>query len=195
MSDTSHDHEIVSIYGYSEAQINKIMEDASECVLMWATRDSWPVGVTHAYVWKDGRVWLTFAAHRHRAEAIRRNNKVSVAVSGVAGMSPDCPRGAATMKGRAFFHDDQATKDWFYPALAAKVTRGDPEGTKGFVALLDSPLRTILEIVPEKWITYDADKAGRDMAGQLPDEEKTPRLEGDTKRMNAERAKRGLPPR
>ena len=29
MSDTSHDHEIVSIYGYSEAQINKIMEDVN----------------------------------------------------------------------------------------------------------------------------------------------------------------------
>ena len=46
MTDTSHDHEIVSIYGFSEAQINRLMEDASECVLMWATKDNWPVGVT-----------------------------------------------------------------------------------------------------------------------------------------------------
>ena len=28
MSDTSHDHEIVSIYGYSEAQIDKLMTSA-----------------------------------------------------------------------------------------------------------------------------------------------------------------------
>ena len=151
MSDTSHDHEIVSIYGYSQEQINLLMEKASECVLMWCTRDSWPVGVTHAYVWKDGKVWLTFSSHRHRAEAIRRNNKVSIAVSGVAGTSPDCPRGAATMKGTATFHDDQATKDWFYRALAKKVRPDSKEGEDAFFSLLDSPLRTILSIEPVRF--------------------------------------------
>lgn len=188
---TATDHEIVSIYAFSDERINQLMEQASECVLMWATRDGWPVGVTHAFVWKDGRVWLTFAAHRHRAEAIRRDPRVSVAVSGVAGG----PRGAATMKGRATFHDDQATKDWFYPALSAKVRPDDPQGQEHFNSILDSPLRVILEIEPVKWITYDAEKAGRDMAGQLPEHEKTPRLSGDTERMQKERARRGLPPR
>ena len=188
-------YEMVSVYRMTDAARDELLAVNRECVFNWTTQEGYPMGVIMSYIWKDGRVWLTFAAHRHRAEAIRRNNKVSVAVSGVAGMTPDCPRGTATMKGRAYFHDDQATKDWFYPALAAKVTRGDPQGQKAFESLLDSPLRTILEIVPEKWITYDADKAGRDMAGQLPEEEKTPRLSGDTVRMNAERAKRGLPPR
>ena len=192
MSDTSNDHEIVSIYGMSDAQIDRLMTQASECVLMWSTKDGWPVGVTHAFVWKDGKVWLTFAAHRHRAAAIRRDNRVTVAVSGVA--ARDVP-GAATMKGRATFHEDDATKAWFYPALAAKV-RPDSEADKqAFEDLLDSPLRVILEIKPEKWITYDAEKAGRDMRGELAETEKTPRLESDSVRMNRERAKRGLPPR
>ena len=35
---------------------------------MWATKDGWPVGVTHAFVWRDGKIWITFAAHRHRAD-------------------------------------------------------------------------------------------------------------------------------
>ncbi|MEQ8861220.1 MAG: hypothetical protein RIC56_21445 [Pseudomonadales bacterium] len=192
MTDTSHDHELVSIYGMSEDQIDKLMTEASECVLMWATKDGWPVGVTHAFLWKDGRVWLTFAAHRHRAAAIGRDNRVSVAVSGVAAKSVP---GAATMKGRATFHDDEKTKAWFYPALAAKVRPDDEGGKQAFEDLLDSPLRVILEIEPVKWITYDATKAALDMAGQLPEEEKTPRLESDAVRMNRERAKRGLPPR
>ena len=191
----THDHEIVSVYGFSAAQIDKLMTDARECVLMWATRDGWPVGVVHAYLWKDNRVWLTFAAHRHRAEAIRRNPRVSVAVSGAVGTTADCPRGAATMKGRAIFHEDQATKDWFYPALSAKVRPDNKEAQQQFFLILDSPLRVILEIVPEKWITYDQEKAGRDMAGLLSEEEKTPRLSGDTVRMAKERARRGLPPR
>jgi general stress protein 26 len=192
MSDTSNDHEIVSIYGMSEAQIDRLMTQASECVLMWSTKDGWPVGVTHAFVWKDGKVWLTFAAHRHRAAAIRRDNRVTVAVSGVA--ARDVP-GAATMKGHATFHDDDATKAWFYPALAAKVRPDNEEGKQAFEDLLDSPLRVILEITPEKWITYDSEKAGRDMRGELAENEKTPRLESDSVRMNRERAKRGLPPR
>lgn len=192
MSDTSHDHEIVSIYAFDEDQIDRLMSRASECVLMWATRDGWPVGVVHAFVWKDGRVWLTFAAHRHRAAAIRRDNRVSVAVSGVAGAGMP---GAATMKGIATFHEDDATKAWFYRALAKKVSPDSREGEEAFYSLLDSPLRVILEIEPVKWITYDGEKAARDMAGQLPEEEKTPRLEGDTVRMNRERARRGLPPR
>jgi general stress protein 26 len=191
MSDTSHDHEIVSIYGMSDEQIDQLMTQASECVLMWSTKDGWPVGVTHAFVWKDGKVWLTFAAHRHRAAAIRRDNRVSVAVSGVAGTNVP---GAATMKGTAKFHEDPETKEWFYRALAKKVRPDSKEGEESFYRLLDSPLRTILEIEPVKWITYDAQKAGLDMQGQLPEDQKTPRQEADAVRMNRERAKRGLPP-
>lgn len=193
MSSTSHDHEIVSIYAFDEDQINTLMTEAGECVLMWATKDGWPVGVIHAFVWKDNKVWLTFAAHRHRAAAIRRDNRVSVTVSSTSGGRS--VRGSATMKGLATFHEDRETKDWFYRALAAKVRPDSQEGEDAFYDLLDSPLRVIVSIEPVKWITYDGTKAGRDMAGQLSEEEKTPRLESDGVRMNAERARRGMPPR
>jgi len=192
MESSSANHELISIYGYDEEQIETLMTEASECVLMWGTRDGWPVGVVHAFVWKDGKLWVTFAAHRHRAAAIRRDPRVSVAVSAATASSVS---GAATMKGRARFHEDDETKAWFYPALAKKVSPGDRAGEEAFLALLDTPLRMILEITPEKWITYDGDKASRDMAGGLPEEEKTPRLEADAIRMNAERARRGLEPR
>ena len=121
MSSTSHDHELVSIYGYSEEQIDTLMTESPECVLMWSTKDGWPVGVVHAFVWKDKKVWLTFAAHRHRAVAIRRDPRVSVAVSGVGAKTVS---GTATMKGTATFHEDDATKEWFYRALAKKVMLG-----------------------------------------------------------------------
>ena len=72
----------------------------------------------HAFVRQHDRIWLTFAAHRHRAVAIPRDPRVSVTVSGTAGVSKDCPSGAVTLKGRAIFREHQATKDWFYRALA-----------------------------------------------------------------------------
>lgn len=186
------DHEVVSIYPHSPEQLDRLMTMAPECVLMWGTKDHWPVGVVHAYVWRDGKVWLTFAAHRHRAAAIRRDPRVSVTVSGRTSDDPDCPKGAATMKGRAIFHEDRETKEWFYRALSEKGNPDDKAAQEDFYNLLDSPLRVILEIVPEKWITFDADKSARDRAGLLPDEEKGPPLNADTQRIAAERKRRGL---
>ena len=194
----THDHEIVSIYPFSDEEVDQLLGHSNECVLMWATKDGWPVGVTHAHVWHDGRIWLTFAAHRHRAEAIRRDNRVSINVSS-AGYPPDAagslPRGAITLKGRAAFFDDDETKDWFYKALSQKLFPGSAEGEKFFYSLLDSPLRTILAITPEKKIMYNARKANAHMFGSIEEKDLGPRLVGDAERMNRERARRGLPPR
>ena len=60
------------------------------------------------------------------------------------------PAGSITIKGTAILHEDQETKDWFYPALAAKVNPRSADAAAGFAAFLDSPLRLILELVPEK---------------------------------------------
>ncbi|MBA58149.1 MAG: hypothetical protein CMQ40_03140 [Gammaproteobacteria bacterium] len=191
----AEDHEIVSIYGHSLDQRDLLMDMAPECVLMWATKDGWPVGVVHSYVWHDQKIWITFAAHRHRAEAIRRDNRVSVTVSGRTSQDPECPKGQLTAKGLAQFHDDEETKKWFYRALSRKVSPNDKDGENSFYNLLDSPLRTIISIEVVKWISFDADKSHRDRLGSLKEEEKTPRLSSDADRMNEERKRRGLEPR
>jgi general stress protein 26 len=194
----THDHEIVSIYPFAESEVDELLNASNECVLMWATRDGWPVGVTHAYVWHDGKVWLTFAAHRHRAAAIRRDNRVSVNVSSGGyppGAPRDLPRGAITLKGRAQFHDDDATRHWFYGALARKLNPNSAEGERFFRGLLDSPLRTVLSVRPEKRIMYNAKLAQRHMQGTIGEADLGPRLSSDSERMNRERARRGLPPR
>ena len=185
-------HEIVSVYPFDETQIEAMMTDAGECVLMWATQDSWPVGVYHSFVWKDGRIWITFAAHRHRTAAMRRNPKVSVAVSGIACRTAGSPRGSITVKGRAVIHEDQETKDWFYPALAAKSQPDNLEAAKDFELRLDSPLRVVLEVIPEKWITFDSAKSAADVAGVLSDDERGRRLESDAVRYERELKRRGL---
>jgi len=188
----AHDHEIVSIYGHNENQKQELMTRAPECVLMWATKDGWPVGVVHSFVWADDKIWITFAVHRHRTAAIKRDNRVSVTVSGVTSQDPKCPRGAVTVKGRATFHDDTETKEWFYRLLAKKVSPENKEGEDAFYELLDSPLRTVISVVPEKWISFDAEKSHKDRMGLLSEDEKTPPLSADTERMNKEREKRGL---
>ena len=195
----THDHEIVSIYPFTDEETDALMRNSVECVLMWATKDGWPVGVTHSFVWHDGKIWITFASHRHRAAAIKRDPRVSVVVSS-AGYPPsapldELPRGAITFKGKGQFFDDDKTKHWFYTALSQKLNPNNPDGEKFFYGLLDSPLRTVLAVTPEKKIMYNGKTAGMHMAGTVSEDQLGQRLESDQERMNRERARRGLPPR
>lgn len=195
---SSEEHEVVSIYPFTDDQREELLSKARECVFNWSTKDGWPVGVVHAFVWRDGRGWITCGGHRHRVAAIKRDPRCSVVVSGVA--APDGPNGAITFKGRAIIHDDEETKRWFYPALArgpygaggGKLTPEQETRAKAFEERLDSPLRVIIEIVPEKWIMLDSDKMGKDTAGQLSADERGPLLEADAKRMPEELKRRGL---
>lgn len=189
------DHEIVSVYPFNEAEIEELMSDAMECVLMWGTKDGWPVGVVQSFVWHDGKIWITFARHRHRAAAIRRDERVSVAVSSRTydgGNSDAKIAGAITFKGRGEFFDDPSTRDWFYKALAKKLNPRDADREAFFNDLLDSPLRTILCVTPEKKIMYNSTMAAEHMAGTLDEERLGERLESDATRMNQERQKLGL---
>ena len=191
------EHEIVSIYPFTDEEVDQLMDNAGEAVLMWMTKDGWPVGVTHAFFWKDGRIWLTFAAHRHRTAAIRRDNRVSVNVSSQSYptyVKSDLPSGAITFKGTAEFLDDDATKEWFYPALAKKVSPKNESFENFFHELLDTPLRTIIAVTPVKRIMYNAGTANRHMAGTISEEELGERLESDAVRMNELRKKKGLEP-
>ncbi|MFT7652295.1 MAG: nitroimidazol reductase NimA-like FMN-containing flavoprotein [Candidatus Azotimanducaceae bacterium] len=186
------DHEVVSIYRHSDEQIDLLMTKAPECVLMWGTKDHWPVGVVHSFVWQDGHIWITFAAHRHRASAIKRDPRVSVTVSGRTSQDPECPMGAVTFKGRGVFVDDEDTKLKFYRALSKKVSPDDQGGEDDFYSLLDSPLRLVLDITPEKVISFDADKSHRHREGTLAEDEKSPLQSSDAQRLQQERARRGI---
>ncbi|MFT4824916.1 MAG: general stress protein 26 [Halioglobus sp.] len=189
------DHESVSIYQFTDAEVDTLMNNSYECVLMWATKDGWPVGVTQSFVWHEGKIWLTFTAQRHRAAAIRRDNRVSVNVSskGYPNEAPaDLPSGALTFKGRGEFFEDDKTKHWYYEALSKKLNPGNKAGEEFFYNLLDSPLRIILAVTPEKLIAYNAALAERHMAGTVEESELATPLSSDTARMDRERASRGL---
>ena len=154
--------------------------------------------MTHAFVWHDDKIWITFAEHRHRAVAIKRDNRVSVNVSShgyPAGPNADLPSGAITFKGTGEFFNDDKTKEWFYGALSKKLNPENKDGEEFFYNLLDSPLRTILAVTPVKKIMYNGKTANAHMAGTIEEKDLGERLEADAKLMNKAREKRGLPPR
>jgi general stress protein 26 len=190
VSESVQDYEAVSVYALEDEDRDALLREHVECSFNWTTRDGWPMGVIMSYLWHDGRVWLTAGAHRHRVSAVRRDPRVSIVVTST-GTALGAGR-SITLKGRCHVHEDRETKNWFYPAFARHLNRESERAAAAFVQRLDSPLRVVLEVVPEKWITYDGTKMLLDARGKLPPERKGPALESDTLRLERELRRRGL---
>ncbi|MCY3646171.1 MAG: hypothetical protein F4Y50_00215 [Dehalococcoidia bacterium] len=187
--DPTKDHETVSIYPLDDDVKEELLNTVGEAVLNWSTKDGWPVGVMHAVVWAKGSFWMTAAAHRHRMAALRRDPRCSVVLTSTG--THLGPGKTITAKCRCVMYEDRETKDWFYHALAFRPG-ADPEQAAAFEKSLDSPLRVVMELVPEKWITFDGAKMGMATAGVLPDEQKGPMLSSDAVRLEKELKARGL---
>ena len=185
----AENHEVVSIYTLDDDVREAMLLEQKECVLNWCTQDEWPMGVIHSYIWRKGSIWITAAAHRHRVSALRRNPKSSVVITS-KGTSLDAGK-SITIKGRAKIHDDKDLKARFYPELASAL-RSTPEEVKAFEDMLDSPLRIVIEVVPEKWITYDGAKMRAHTLGTIDESKLAKPLEADTVRLAAEKERRGL---
>jgi general stress protein 26 len=182
-------YEEVSIYGLDDSNREKLLSTHNECTFMWSTQEGWPIGVIMSYLWAKDRFWLTAGAHRHRISAVRRDPRVSITVTSTG--SALGPGKSITAKGRCVVHEDRETKDWFYPDFSAHLY-GDAAAAEDFCKFLDSPLRVVLEVVPEKWIGYDGVKMFLDQAGKLEEKDKTPRQSADMERLPREIKRRGL---
>jgi general stress protein 26 len=148
------------------------------------------MGVIMACLWHDGKMWLTSGAHRHRVSALRRNPKCAIVLTSTGthlGGGKTIP-----VKGQCILHEDRETLDWFYPAFSNHLSPGNPEGAEMFRKKLDSPVRVVFEVVPEKFITYDGVKMVMHDQGVLDESKLGPPSHSDTVRLQAELKRRGL---
>ena len=149
------DYEDVSIYTLSDKREATLLAKQTECCFMWTTSAGEPVGVIMNFVFKDGSFWLTATRQRKRIAAIERDPRVALAITSRGtdiGISQ-----AVTYKGTAVLHDDNKTKAWFYPALAAKVRPDSEKKQAAFAAHLDSPGRVVIEVRPGARIGFDSE--------------------------------------
>ena len=115
-------YEDVSMFALAAPAEAEMLAKQTECVFMWTTAEHEPVGVIMSFVHRDGHFWLTATRRRKRIRAITARPRVAVAVSS-RGTDIGVSR-CVTYKGTAVLHDDEATKRWYYPALAAKLRPG-----------------------------------------------------------------------
>jgi general stress protein 26 len=156
--DDGENYEDVTSYTLDDDDETALLNGHDECTFIWSNKEGWPVGVIMSYLYHDGRFWLTASRQRKRIAAVERDPRVCVVVTSTGS---DIPRNkTVTYKGTCVVHDDQATKDWFYPAFSAHLHRHRPERAAAFQSFLDSPRRVILEVVPTQRIGYDGAKMG-----------------------------------
>ena len=154
--DTARDWEDVRSYTLEERQEAELLDRQTECTFIWLGKDGHPMGVVMNYLYRDGRFWLTATAGRPRVAAVRRDPRVSIAITS-KGSGIDVSR-SLTYKGTCVVHEDEETRRWFYPAFAARLRPDDPAKADSFAAHLDSPGRVVLELVPERRIGFDSAK-------------------------------------
>lgn len=158
MSDKNY--EDVTRYVLDDSAEAELLAKQAECTFIWSNSSGHPVGVVMNYVFSDGRFWLTASGQRARVTAVRRDPRVSIAISSLG--SPIKTRKSLTYKGTCVVHEDAETKAWFYRALAAAVRPGDEAAQAAFVEHLDSPRRVVLEVAPEGRIGFDSTRMWQD---------------------------------
>ena len=150
------DYEDVTVFALNDEREAALLAAQTECVFMWTNSDGDAVGVIMNFVHRDGRFWLTGAGQRKRFAALRRRPRASVAITSRGtdiGVSQ-----SITYKGDVVLHEDDETKAWFYPALAARVRPDNESQQAAFVKHLDSPNRLIIELIPDGRIGFDAEQ-------------------------------------
>jgi general stress protein 26 len=154
--------EEVSAYTLDEADRERLFALQRVCSVCWTTRDGWPVGVTHRYVWARGRIWVTTSAQRHRVTALRSRPKSCVIISGDGTeLGPDR---TVTLKTTCTVHEDRETREWFYDAFAKALHPDNPAAQQGLKGMLDTSRRVVLELEPVKVISYDGTKLNQAIA-------------------------------
>lgn len=163
----SFSYDDVSSYSLDSTDEEQLLAAQNECTFMWSNKQGWPVGVIMSYVWKDGCFWLSVSSLRVRVAAVERDPRVSVCVTS-RGTTVKSSQ-TVTYKGMCDVFSDQATKDWFLPALAARLRPDDAEAQAEFVRLNDTPARRVLRVTPTQRIGFDGRKmakATREAAAQ-----------------------------
>ena len=137
----------------ADALVEQLLNEQHECVMTWSTQDGWPMAMVQLFLWRDGRIWTTTSSHKKRVLALGKRPMSCIVVSGEA-TSLGGDRSVAVKTSVTIRHD-RATKDWFLPAIAAKMNPNDSQAASLMTQLLDSPRRIVLEHRPVKFIGYD----------------------------------------
>jgi len=156
MAEQAKNWENVKSYSLDADAEQALFDAQIECTFIWAGKEGWPMGVIVNYIYRDGRFWLTASEERPRVNQIRKDPRVSIAITSKGSVIKE--RQSLTYKCEAIVHKDRETLDRILPEFADAMRPGEPEKAAAFLAMLDSPERVVFELIPQTRIGFDSAK-------------------------------------
>jgi len=165
--DSARDFEDVRAYTLEDDDEATLLAAQTECTMIWLGKDGHPMGVIVNYIFRNDRLWLTATEMRPRIAAIRRDPRVSIAISSKG--SGVAARQSVTYLGTAVLHTDEQTLAWFVPEFSRAMRPDSAAAAESFGAHLRSPGRVVIEVVPQRRVGFDSTKMWAAAPSAAPD--------------------------
>jgi hypothetical protein len=151
--------EEVSAFKLTTEEVERLYEQQAECTVCWTTKDGWPMGMTHNFVWSDGSFWVTMSSQRKRVQALRDRPQSCIVVSSKA-----TSFGSGSMvavKTLATMHEDRERLRWFIPRFLERVGFPQDQFDQYF-----TPRRIVVEFKPVEVLSFSSHALRSAMAAQ-----------------------------
>jgi general stress protein 26 len=144
VSTTFEPLEDASAFVLTEERRARLLDGQIECTFCWTNRDGHPIGITQAYLYRDGAFWMVSERSRARVRAIRRDPRSSVVVA-ASGRSK-----SLSFKGSTEVIEDRQQILEVLGEIARRYDPDDEQAQAAHVAAADSPGRVVLKFTPER---------------------------------------------
>ncbi len=143
----------------SPEEIRQLLEEGKELYLSHLPKNGWPMVTVHIYCVIDGEVWTTSVEGRVKVNAFRRDDRTCLCISN--GDVTMTKARAVSIKAHAHVIVDRDTVAKVCRAKAERYFHTEEARQKAFEALFTSN-RVAIRFVPEKIISWDVSRLGRE---------------------------------
>jgi hypothetical protein len=150
--------EDVSKFNLSAEEIEQLFAGQPICTVNWTTREGFPMGMPHDYVWDSGKFWVHTTTLRKRVRALTDRPQSCIVVD--SAHKPGLPGGMVSAKTMAtVHHGDRDLVKWLLPLFFDRVGWTHDEATRSqMMELFDTPARVVLEFDPIEMFSWSSEK-------------------------------------
>ena len=166
--DKKQGFEDVGSFHLDETEIEWLYEQQEECTVCWTTKEGFPVGMPHLYVWADGSFWVTTSGQRKRVQALRNRPQSCIVISSKA--TAHGSGDMVSVKTLATIHEDRDRLRWFLPLFLDRAHYPKEHHEEQF-KLFFTPRRLVIEFKPVNVLSFSSHKLGAAMIASGQSEE------------------------
>ena len=150
--------EDVSAFKFSDEEREQLFAGQPVCTVNWTTREGFPMGMPHDYVWDGGKFWVHTTTKRKRVRALTDRPQSCIVID--SAHKPGLPGGMVSAKTMAtVHHGDRDLVKWLLPLFFDRVGWTHDDATRAqMMELFDTPARVVLSFDPIEMFSWSSEK-------------------------------------